>query len=111
MLTRDMRRLWADFNEASGDEIWASLRRSPFLGPLENGERVLLWDHEGNRCEAIVREVRGPIVFLTLDGSTWVAAPRRFRFPQLPAPAYEPREATTDLANRYPEDRLTSNVV
>ena len=37
------------------------------------GERVLLRDGEGNRCWAIVRDVRGVIVVAQLDEETWVS--------------------------------------
>ena len=35
------------------------------------GERVLLCDGEGNRCEATVHDLRGVILRFELDDATW----------------------------------------
>lgn len=69
-------KLWADFNEVDGEMIWTSLRRVDFLpeGEPEIGQRVDLWDHEGNVCTGIVTNVDDPIVWLRLDFSTWIDA-------------------------------------
>lgn len=69
-------RLWADFNEVDGEMIWTSLRRVDFLpeGEPKIGQRIDLWDHEGNVCTGIVTKVDDPIVWLSLDLSTWVDA-------------------------------------
>jgi hypothetical protein len=40
------------------------------------GQRVLLYDGEGNRCWATVHDVRGVILRFDLDDSTWVSGER-----------------------------------
>jgi hypothetical protein len=69
-------RLWADFNEVEEEILWTSLRRVSFVpeGEPEIGQRVELYDHEGNACQGIVTKVRGPIVWVRLDLSTWIDA-------------------------------------
>jgi len=69
-------RLWADFNEVDDEMIWTSLRRAPFIpdGEPEIGQRVELYDHEGNVCWGVVVDVDDPIVRLHLDLSTWIDA-------------------------------------
>lgn len=69
-------RLWADFNEVEDEMIWTSLRRAQFVpdGEPEIGQRVELYDHEGNVCWGIVVSVDDPIVRLHLDLRTWVDA-------------------------------------
>lgn len=72
-------RLWADFNDIRYGKLtstlleFASLQREP-----EIGERVELYDGvevgEGNRCEAIVTEVKDSVIYLELDWETWVPA-------------------------------------
>ncbi|MGH2771910.1 MAG: hypothetical protein ACRDIU_02050 [Actinomycetota bacterium] len=71
-----MRRLWADFNEIEGDEIWTSIAKADqgAVSP-KKGEGVELWDYEGNTCHARVLKVEGSVVTLTLDRSTWQPAP------------------------------------
>jgi hypothetical protein len=67
-------RLWADFNEARGGNIWTNLAEADFVpeGEPHEGQWIELWDHEGNRCWGVVTEVDYPIVYLRLDLSTWV---------------------------------------
>ena len=64
-----------DFNNFDDDgkllkgSLWhASSRRIP-----KAGERVILTDGEGNRCWAVVRDLRGVVVFFELDDATWVS--------------------------------------
>lgn len=40
------------------------------------GERVLLCDGEGNRCEGTVHDLRGVILRFELDDSTWATDQR-----------------------------------
>ena len=67
-------RLWADFNEARGENIWTDLAQERFIpeGQPHEGQWIELWDHEGNRCWGVVTEIDYPIVYLRLDLSTWV---------------------------------------
>lgn len=68
-----LERLWADFNDADGEMVWTSLRRGESVpgGEPRAGQRIELWDHEGNTCGGIVVKVDYPIVYLRLDPSTW----------------------------------------
>ena len=83
-------RLWADFNEVDGDMIWTSLRRADFVpeGEPEIGQRIELWDHEGNVCWGVVTKVDEPIVWLRLDLSTWVDAESKQIASQFGSSAY-----------------------
>lgn len=65
--------LWADFNAVEDDTIWTSVRRTKWADEdeLEVGQRLELRDHEGNSCWGTVTGVKGPIVYLELDWSTW----------------------------------------
>src|SRR5215217_8923647 len=69
-----MLKLWTDFNEASGETIWTSLRRTEWIPSGEPwvGQRVMFRDREGNVCQGIVTKVNYPIVYAELDLSTWV---------------------------------------
>ncbi len=69
-----LRRLWADFNEARGEDIWTDLAQERFIpeGEPYEGQWIELWDHEGNRCWGVVTGVDYPIVYLELDSGTWV---------------------------------------
>ena len=69
-------RLWADFNDFDGEVIWTSLRRASFVpeGEPQIGQRIELWDHEGNVCTGVVTKVDDPIVYLWLDLNTWADA-------------------------------------
>jgi hypothetical protein len=68
--------LWVDFNAVDGDTIWTSVRQTPSANEdeLKEGQRIELRDHEGNRCWGTVTGIKGPIVFLELDWSTWTTA-------------------------------------
>jgi hypothetical protein len=69
-----MLRLWADFNGIEDQTVWTSLRRKSFVPDGEPwiGQRVELWDHEGNVCQGTVARVNYPIVYVDLDLSTWL---------------------------------------
>lgn len=68
--------LWVDFNAVKGDMIWTSVRRTEGVSEdeLVEDQRIGLRDHEGNSCWATITEMRGPIVYLRLDWSTWTPA-------------------------------------
>lgn len=69
-------KLWVDFNEVYGEDVWTSLRRANFVpeGEPEIGQWVELYDHEGNVCQGMVTKVDDPIIWLRLDLSTWIDA-------------------------------------
>jgi len=60
-----------DFNNVQGDLVKGSLRHASHARIPDVGERTLVRDHEGNQCEAVVVELRGPIVYFELDEATW----------------------------------------
>lgn len=69
----ELKKLWIDFNEVSGETAWTSLRRARFVpeGEPEIGQWIELYDHEGNVCWGVVTDVDDPIVRLHLDLNTW----------------------------------------
>lgn len=91
-------RLWADFNAADGEMIWTSLRRAGFVpeGEPAIGQRIELWDHEGNVCMGVVTRVDDPIVYLRLDLSTWEDADSVQIERQFGSPAYDRRQGKED---------------
>lgn len=40
-------------------------------GPVEMGDRVLAYDHDGTHCEAVVENVDGDTIEISLDYDTW----------------------------------------
>jgi hypothetical protein len=72
-------RLWADFNNIHhGNRTSTLLYLAPSSEKPTVGEQVELYDGveegEGNRCLATVINVRGSVVDLELDWSSWVPA-------------------------------------
>jgi hypothetical protein len=66
--------LRVDFNNvADGGRIKGSLRHASSDRRPDLGETVYLHDDEGNACQARVDELRGQIVVLTPDWSSWVS--------------------------------------
>src|SRR4051812_26445207 len=64
-----------DFNNVADDgvQVKTSLYHGFSRRIPRDGERVLLRDSEGNRCWGWVRGIRGVIVFVELDETTWVS--------------------------------------
>jgi hypothetical protein len=77
--------LWVDFNSVDGDTIWTSMKRTPSVhaDELEEGQRVELRDHEGNSCWGTIMGIKGSIVYLELDWSTWIPADEEEAIPLL----------------------------
>lgn len=72
-------RLWADFNDIHHhNRTSTSLRFASSPRKLATGERVELYDGveegDGNRCWATVTDIKGSIIYLELDWSTWTPA-------------------------------------
>src|SRR5215217_400539 len=102
-----MLKLWTDFNEASAETIWTSLRRTEWIPSGEPwvGQRVMFRDREGNVCEGIVTKVNYPIVYAELDLSTWAdGIPTQIEY------EYHGPVAAYDLSQGR-EDRTTINKV
>lgn len=68
-----MRKIWFDFNAMNQNGVaWAS--RSFCDGTPSIGERVLLYDGEGNSCEGVIRYFHGKKgIVVQTDISTWKA--------------------------------------
>jgi hypothetical protein len=68
--------LWVDFNAVDGDTIWTSIKRTASVheDELKEGQRIELRDHEGDRCWGVITGIKGPIVYVELDWSTWTPA-------------------------------------
>lgn len=61
-----------DFNDRDPDgRLKASMRFASDGRVPEPGETVWTADDEGNRCRGTVSEVRGLVVLIDLDRSTW----------------------------------------
>jgi hypothetical protein len=66
-----------DFNsfDETGKYLVSSLMHATSHRIPRVGERALLSDGEGNQCWAVVRRVRGIVVYLDLEDETWVTGP------------------------------------
>jgi hypothetical protein len=69
MSASQLKRIAADFNNVGGlDVIKASDR-----GEGANvGERVVLYDHEGNECQGVVRDAKR-LLYVEMDWAFWKA--------------------------------------
>lgn len=66
-LPSHLTRVAADFNNVGGLGI---IKASDRGEGADVGERVVLYDHEGNECEGTVREVRR-LLYVEMDQTTW----------------------------------------
>lgn len=60
-----------DFNNREHDHVLASLRYASSARVPDVGDRVELYDDEGNACQGIVAGVSGRIVEVAPDWRTW----------------------------------------
>jgi hypothetical protein len=92
--------IWADFNSFDDqNRIKTSLRHADTPAWPATGERIRLYDDEGNAVMGVVEEIRDVIAHVRLEMATWTcaeisidepfASPRWFRA----APQGEPIES------------------
>lgn len=67
----ELHRLSTDFNERTREGELMAFLRSTLADTPKIGQRVLLVDGEGNRCEGDVTGIEGTLARIRADFSTW----------------------------------------
>lgn len=69
----EMTRIWVDFNGEDEQGLYPTLQQYAD-DPVGVGQRVVAYDHDGNRADGAVAAVDGAVVLLRIDLSTFVDA-------------------------------------
>jgi hypothetical protein len=87
-----------DFNDRDRDGRLKASRTFASSGRKPNvGEFVLAHDDEGNSCKGAVDEVRGSIVYINLDRTTWKRLVVPQTFVSLPTWSNAPDKSRTSF--------------